>query len=111
VRLDEDTEAFLCWDVRALDMTQRARHRRTSHQLASRVTGIDELADGYGLRLPPDTPLVTLVAEWVVLERLCCPFLTFDVRLTPTSMRLELGGPPGVKAFLRAELSSTLTGG
>jgi hypothetical protein len=46
------------------------------------------------------------LAEWMELERACCPFLEFGLifeNRTPT-MRLDVRGPAGVKEFLRAEL-------
>ena len=48
-----------------------------------------------------------VVAEWLELERRCCPFLTFELRWAAGEderARLTLTGPPGTKAFLAAEL-------
>jgi hypothetical protein len=63
-----------------------------------------ELPDGYAYTL--DTKKITLpeVAEWITMERLCCPFLTFqlDVKGNGESA-LTLRGPQGAKAILREE--------
>lgn len=44
------------------------------------------------------------VAEWITMERLCCPFLTFqlDVKGNGDS-QLTMRGPVGAKAVLREE--------
>jgi hypothetical protein len=55
----------------------------------------------------PARPYVFLrLAEWMELERACCPFLDFGLifeNSVPTT-RLDVRGPEGVKEFLRAEL-------
>lgn len=39
------------------------------------------LADGYAFHFAPDH--LTAVADFVSQERLCCPFLSFRIELTP----------------------------
>lgn len=39
--------------------------------------GIQELQNGVSLTFPPDSILFRDVAEWISLERRCCPFLEF----------------------------------
>ena len=48
-------------------------------------------------------------AEWIALERKCCPFLTFRIVVAGAQpgFTLALTGPPGVKEFLTAELPLT----
>jgi hypothetical protein len=100
---------FFC-NLGALDASQRERHGRLASELVARITGIEELPDGYALGLPVDSALLAPLVEWVSLERRCCPFLHFNVRLTPEILRLELSGPPGVKLFLQSEFSLVLAG-
>jgi len=38
-----------------------------------------ELPNGYSFRLPNDIETIKGIAEWVNLERLCCPFFSFDL--------------------------------
>jgi hypothetical protein len=44
-------------------------------------------------------------AEWIELERKCCPFFRFEIRWTPKSeaVWLNLSGPQGVKDFILDE--------
>ena len=46
------------------------------------------------------------VPEFVSLERLCCPFLTFTLDVAPDQgpLMLRLTRAAGVKDFIRAEL-------
>ena len=65
-----------------------------------------ETADGYVLHLHAAAPGFLKVAEWVTLERRCCPFLNFDLAWSAgdESPSLHLGGRHGVKEFLAAEM-------
>ena len=68
------------------------------------VTSQSEVSDGYTYAL--DTKKVALpeVAQWITMERLCCPFLAFQLEVTSKGdLRLTLRGPEGVKAILREE--------
>jgi hypothetical protein len=49
---------------------------------------------------------LTALAEWVRLERKCCPFFTFAIEVEGVTGAtwLTLSGPPGVKEFIRLEL-------
>jgi len=40
---------------------------------------IRELANGYAVRLATDAALFQQVAEWITLERRCCPFLALGL--------------------------------
>ena len=45
------------------------------------------------------------VARFVSRERLCCPFLAFEIRLAPSEdVWLQMVGPDGTREFLAAEL-------
>jgi hypothetical protein len=44
------------------------------------------------------------VAGWIAMERLCCPFLIFQLNVEANrDSRLTLRGPAGAKAILREE--------
>jgi hypothetical protein len=90
----------------ALDSNQRERHRDLLRELAGVVTNVEELADGIAVRFPARPYVFLRLAEWMELERACCPFLEFGLvfeNRLPT-MRLDVRGPEGVKEFLRAEI-------
>jgi hypothetical protein len=64
-----------------------------------------EVSNGYVFRL--ESKLVSLpdAAEWISMERMCCPFLTLQLSASgnQTDWVLTLTGPAGVKSLLDAE--------
>jgi hypothetical protein len=96
---------FIC-DLTAMDGEQRARHHIVVRQLHGAVQEIRELSDGYALRFAVEPSMVLTAAEFITLERLCCPFITFglEVESDRGPMWLKLTGRAGVKQFLQAEL-------
>ena len=80
-----------------------ARHRWQALREAMRTarTDVRELPDGYAVGFGADPALFVQVAEWITLERRCCPFLDFGLDwFGAETVRLRLTGGPGVKAFL-----------
>jgi hypothetical protein len=63
-----------------------------------------ELPDGLAFRFPAEA--YDTVVRFLAGERLCCPFLTFTLEITPErgALWLRLTGPAGIKEFIRAEL-------
>jgi len=66
----------------------------------------EELEHGYAFRLSGDAESVGLVAELMVAERACCPFLTFEVVALPNMgpLTVRITGPDGTKQFVRRVL-------
>ncbi len=95
-------ERFAC-NAKALSQPERARYQDLTQRLFAAVQENRELSDGYGFRLPPGELIA--VAEWVGLERRCCPFFTFTLEQTRDGgpLWLRVTGPAGVKAFIREE--------
>jgi hypothetical protein len=62
------------------------------------------LPNGLAFRFPAEE--YDAVTEFVGRERLCCPFLTFELDVSPDRgpLLLRLTGAEGVKDFIRAEL-------
>ena len=87
----------------ALSPEQLERYETVRRGLEKEIQQVKELPNGYAFRYPSETDVYLRVAEFVTLERLCCPFLTFTVSLGqgrgPLWMRIT--GREGVKAFLR----------
>ncbi len=72
------SDGFAC-DSGALDAEQRSRQRHLTAAIAVRCIGTKETADGYCLLFHVDDDRLLLdVAEWITLERRCCPFHTSD---------------------------------
>lgn len=96
---------FMCM-LGALDAKQRARHQELSKQLHNGIQEVKELPNGYAFRLPADSSTILSMAEWVTLERLCCPFFTFALEIEGEGkpLWLRMTGREGVKEFMQSEL-------
>jgi hypothetical protein len=91
-----------------LSLDERQRYQAARKQIESAVIRIVEVDDGYVLHLPDDDAMLAVVAEWIALERRCCPFFEFTVSVggSDSLIRVALTGSPEVKEFLRSELGS-----
>jgi hypothetical protein len=105
-----ESQSPIACDMSVLSADQRATHMATSRELFSRLEEIRELADGYEFRLADDSSTIAMAAEFVSLEKLCCPFLHFALESKPEGgpVWLRLRGREGVKAFIREEISGLL---
>ena len=99
-----ESPVFMC-SLTALTPDQRKHHRELSEQLHKSVREVRELADGYAFRLPGETANVTMAAEWITLERLCCPFFAFQLEVSKEDapLWLRITGETGVKEFMQLE--------
>lgn len=89
----------------AIPPEQRGPHHALiRHLMTVAVEEISELPDGLAFRFPAEE--YDAVTEFVGRERLCCPFLTFTLEVSPDRGPLwfRLTGAEGVKDFIRAEL-------
>jgi hypothetical protein len=84
----------------------REREATLLAQFRSAVIGTAELRDGYAFRVPGDGKWIGLIAELIVAERECCPFLAFEVAALPNMgpVIVRVIGPAGTKEFLRTVL-------
>jgi hypothetical protein len=100
----EDSPALAC-DLTAITAEQRTSHQvRAQRVLHEAAEELHELPDGYALRFTADD--YAALVEFIANERLCCPFFTFGLEVTPERgpIWLRLTGQSGVKEFLRAIL-------
>lgn len=90
-------------NMNALTRTERAAHTERSRLLLGRVEKRRELPGGYAFRLPAGT--LVDAAEWVSLERRCCPFFAFAIECAGERgpVWLSVTGGAGIKPFIRAE--------
>jgi mercuric ion transport protein len=92
----------------AIPAGERLGHFALARQLFSQkaLERLD-LPDGYAIRFSQND--AEAVARFVANERLCCPFLRFEVRAEPDagSLWLQMTGPQGTREVLEAELSLT----
>jgi hypothetical protein len=84
----------------------RDREATLLEKFRSAVMETEELQEGYVFRLPGGGEWIMLVAELMVAERECCPFLTFEVAALPNMgpVMVRVIGPAGSKEFLRTIL-------
>jgi hypothetical protein len=88
--------------------TMELRHREATllAQFAPAVIETEELEEGFAFRLPGDANWIKLMAELIVAERECCPFLAFEMVVSPNKgpLTVRVNGPGCTKEFLRGLL-------
>ena len=84
----------------------REREATLLAQFRAAIIKTEELQNGYAFHIPGDGDSFRQVAELIVAERECCPFLAFEVRalsnMGPVTVRVS--GPVGTKGFLSSLL-------
>jgi len=95
-------QRFAC-NLNALDKTELARHGQLAKAMWADLAETRELPNGYAFRFPPNNLMTA--AEWVSLERRCCPFFTIELSLSHDDgpLWVRVTGEQGVKDFIRAE--------
>ena len=95
---------FYC-STKALNTTERARHKQLSEKLAAARKEIVETEKGYEFQFSPADISLAELAEWVGAESKCCAFFDFHIDLERQGklLCLRLTGEDGVKPFIRAE--------
>jgi hypothetical protein len=92
----------------------RARGDDVVAPLFARVQHLEELPDGYRFAFPAEADGVRDLVEFILSERACCPFFTFELTFSSPHQLvwLSLRGGEGVKEFVAgsfAELDMPLT--
>jgi hypothetical protein len=100
---------FAC-DMTAIAAEQRSAHMATIEKLFRSVQSSRELPDGYAFELPNESDMLLTAAEFIVNERLCCPFFDFALELEREggAFWLSLKGRDGVKPFIMAEVGHSI---
>jgi hypothetical protein len=91
----------------ALTADERERSRILRNDIAAATSKSVELPNGYSFQLRGDPHVFRSAAEWITLERRCCPFLAFEIAWPQgdaTAPWLSLTSPAGTKSFLAAEM-------
>ena len=99
---------FYC-NIKALTPEERARHKQLTEKLMAARKETVETAKGYELQYTPADVTIGEVAEWVVAESKCCPFLDFHIDLENEGelICLRLTGEEGIKEFINTEFKIT----
>src|SRR5579863_1449420 len=98
------TPALAC-NLKAIASSERPRYNDLIKTLRASVRGRTEHSDGYAFKLDGGAISLKEVAEWIGMERMCCPFLTFQLSASGSQgdWMLTLTGPRGAKAILQEE--------
>jgi hypothetical protein len=101
----QHVSSFAC-NAFALSPEARKRHfEEVGPALLKLKKSTRELPDGYEFEFPADKATWQLLTEWIIDERLCCPFLEIDLRLSREGgpLWLRLTGRPGTKEFIKED--------
>ena len=101
--MKKEKTIFAC-NPSALDKEQKARYSVLTKQLFATKREIQELPDGYAVGFSANPQTIKDAAEFITYERLCCPFLNFEMAIEGENLSLRLKGEEGVKEFLKSEL-------
>lgn len=98
----------LACNMKAISANERVRYNTLMKGIKNAVRQQKELADGYSWELDGKKTTMPDVAEWMSLERRCCPFLTLQLEALGdgADFKVKLLGPDGVKAFLQSEFGT-----
>jgi hypothetical protein len=110
VATDKPAEPPIACHPKALDETQRKRQQELLEVVRRSAQATHELADGFAFRLASDPALFQQAAEWVTLERRCCPFIHFALewkRDQPTTTWMGAGGAPAWRMASRRPSGAT----
>lgn len=101
---DHEQPVIAC-NLKAISSAERPRYNDLVKQLRSAVQKRGELATGFMYTVDGRRIGLKDVAEWITMERLCCPFLAFQLSVGSSldDYTLALTGPEGVKALLTEE--------
>jgi hypothetical protein len=101
--------AIVC-NMNAFTLLERQRYDVLRAQVQAAAGQVDELESGFAFHFAMEAAVLAFVAEWLVLERRCCPFLDFtlDVRAERAFATLTITGPEGTKDVLREGMAQPL---
>lgn len=90
---------------RLTEEEQQKRREELSRELFSGRSSTEEFEDGYECAFPGGADWAEKLVSFVVYERECCPFFTFEMIFEPGGgqISLRVRGPEGAKEFVREE--------
>jgi|SRR5882724_3123940 len=100
-----DTISPIACNLKAFQPQERVEWRKRIEQVMGAVTSKRPLPDGYTFQIDTRKASFRDVAEWVELERKCCPFFVFEIGIQGENgtVWLNLRGRDGVKEFIAAD--------
>lgn len=105
----EQLEPVVACTPTGVPADKRQRWLEVGVQIYGAVEELRELPDGYACRLPGDAATVLRAAEYVTLDRLCCTFVCWELKVEPNGgpLWLRLTGPEGTKELTRSVFETT----
>ena len=102
-------EPVLACDFTAMDTEQRERYRALRRRLSQDLHEARDLKDGYAFRHASEAEVLIELAEYVTLERLCCPFFDFAIEVGRDGgeVWLRITGGQEAKRILQAAQAVT----
>jgi hypothetical protein len=101
----KDPENLIACNLSSLTGDQRKREQELLGKFRKQWIKEDETEDGIWFSLAAHSEELASLGELLGLERLCCPFLKFQIEVTRAERcRLYISGPSGSKDFILAEL-------
>ena len=85
---------------------EQVRRREAARGMLDRSRLVGEMEDGYEFAFPGDAEWAMRLTEFIVAERACCPFFTFELAFGPGGILLRVRGPEGTKQFIGEQLSA-----
>jgi hypothetical protein len=109
--MNDKNQSPLACDMTAIPVEQRPVHLAKSREVFAQIQETRELSNGYEFRFADQLDVLKRLVDFVSLEKLCCPFLRFEIQVEAENgpVWLRLSGREGVKEFIREEVSG-LTG-
>ena len=103
--MSEKPSIPIACDLTAIPVELRGQHEHDREVLMQSVEAIEELPNGYAFRFANVPDKLLEIANFVELERRCCPFFTFTIEVEPGGgyLWLRLTGDEEVKAFTKAQ--------
>src|SRR5512138_2154789 len=98
-------EVPIACDLSVIDAEVRSTHLESARRLLRELAQeVQELPDGYAFRYA--AAQYDQLTQFIANERLCCPFFTFVLEVTPGHgpLWLRITGRQGVKDFLQSAL-------
>jgi hypothetical protein len=88
------------------DDEQAKRREKITNDIFKRAEEIQELRDGFSFRYPGTDEWISKISEFIMSERKCCPFFTFELLFASNSgpVYLHTRGSRDVKEFIKIEL-------
>ena len=93
-------------DPAAIDIEVRSTHLSAAEKLLRHdAVEVQELPDGFAFRYPAEQ--YAQVTQFIANERLCCPFFTFTLEVTPAHgpLWLRITGSDEIKAVIQSALA------